>query len=280
MAPLRRAPILERDLQGFHYFQRLQPFLERLHEIGTQGDRAGNRLLFYDQYVSLVLLYFFNPVVTSLRALQRATGLDKVQKLLGVRRTSLGSLSESAAAAFDAEPLRVIVQELAEKALPLQTGRDAEALRGLTAVDGSILPALPRMAWALWNGEGQHAAKLHLAFDVLKSVPADATITPAASSEHNQLRAMLQPGRLYVLDRGYAGYELFRDVLDAGSSLVARVKDNTAFTVEREQPISPAAEDAGIVRDVVLSRLGTDHHKDVLHRARDASDSLAKQCQP
>lgn len=65
---------------------------------------------------------------------------------------------------------------------------------------------------------------------------------------------------------GYASFELFRDVLDANSSLVARVKDNTAFTVHEERPIPQAAKDAGVVRDVVLSRLGTDHHKDVLKR--------------
>jgi hypothetical protein len=108
--------------------------------------------------------------------------------------------------------------------------------------------------------------QLHLAFDVLKSVPVDATLTAAASSEHTQLRAMLRSGLLYVLDRGYAGYELFRDVLDAGSSLIARVKDNTAFTVDHERPIPQLAKDAGVVRDVILSRLGTDHHKDVLKR--------------
>jgi hypothetical protein len=267
MAGKCRAPIHPHDLKGFKYFQRLQPFLEQLHTVGTQSDKAGNRLLFFDQYVSLVLLYFFNPVLTSLRALKQASGFDKVQRLLGVRRTSLGSLSESAADTFNAEPLRAIVQELAEQALPLQSGREAEALRGLTAVDGSILPALSRMAWALWNGGRQRAAKLHLAFDVLKGVPCDATLTAAASSEHTQLRAMLQAGRLYVLDRGYAGYQLFRDVLDAGSSLIARVKDNIAFLVDQERPLSPAAQDAGVIRDVVLSRVGTDHHKDVLQQS-------------
>jgi len=265
MARKRRAEIQQRDLQGFKYFQRLMPLLERLHDVGTESDKAGNRRLFYDQYVCLVLLYFFNPVITSLRALQQASTLDKVQKVLGVRRTSLGSLSESVGD-FSAEPLREIVQELAAKAVPLHSGHDAEALRGLTAVDGSLLPALPRMAWALWNDDQHRAAKLHLAFDVLKGVPADATITPGASSEPAQLRVLLQSGRLYVLDRGYAGYELFRDVLDAGSSLVARVKDNTAFTVAEERPIPAAAKNAGIVRDVILSRLGTDHHKDVLKR--------------
>jgi hypothetical protein len=49
------------------------------------------------------------------------------------------------------------------------------------------------MAWALWNGPKQKAAKLHLQFDVLKAVPGDATVTPAASSEPDQLRALLTP---------------------------------------------------------------------------------------
>src|SRR5437588_3539474 len=130
MAAQRRAEITAKDLQGFKYFRQLLPLLERLHLRGTERDRAGNRLLFYDQYTALLLLYFFNPVLTSLRGVQQASGLAKVQKLLGVRRTSLGSLSE-ATGVFAAEPLREIVRELAGQALPLQHGRDAESLSGL-----------------------------------------------------------------------------------------------------------------------------------------------------
>jgi hypothetical protein len=262
--PVRR-DVTARELQGFKYFRLIGPLLERLQAIGTECDRAHNRQLFYDQYVSLLLLYFFNPVLTSLRGLQQASTLGKVQKLLGVSRSSLGSLSE-ATDAFGAEHLRSIVQELAAQALPLEHGRDAQALAGLTAVDGTILQALPRMAWALWMDPKHRAAKIHLHFEVLKGVPVDATITPAASSEPGQLRAMLQPNRLYVTDRGYADYQLFRDILDAGSSFVARVKDSTAFEVLEERPIPEAAWSAGVVRDVVLAKLGTDHHKDVLGR--------------
>jgi hypothetical protein len=265
MAQKRRPEVRARDLQGFKYFRLLMPLLQRLQQVGTQRDRAGNRQLFFDQYAALLLLYFFNPVLTSLRGVQQASGLDKVQKLLGVRRTSLGSLSE-ATGVFAAEPLHQVVQELAARALPLERGRDAEALRGLTAVDGTILRALPQMAWALWMDDQHRAAKLHLHFEVLKGVPVDAALTPAACSEPDQLRAMLQPGRLYVIDRGYADYQLFRDILDARSSFVARVKDTTAFRVAEERPITPAAQQAGVARDVVLAKLGTDHHKDVFGR--------------
>lgn len=263
MANKRRPEVREKDLQGFKYFDRLLPLLERLHFVGTARDKAGNRELFFDQYVAFLLLYFFNPIVSSLRGLQQASTLAKVQKLLGVQRISLGSLSECSGV-FDASLLREIVQELGARAVPLQHGRDAEALRGLSAVDGSLLPALPRMVWALWEDDTHHAAKLHLQFDVLKGVPSDATITAGASSEPDQLRAMLQPGRLYVIDRGYASFQLFRDIMDAHSSFVGRVKDNTAFTAAEERVVGPQAQAAGVLRDVVIAKLGTDKHKDII----------------
>jgi IS4 transposase len=256
MAGPRRQPVREADLRGFKYFQLLTPLLERLHDTGTARDKAGNRQFFFDQYAVLLLLYFFSPVLTSLRGLQQASGLDKVQRLFGIRRVSLGSLSE-ATGVFEAAALRHIVQELAQRALPLEHGAQAEALRDLTAVDGTILRALPKMLWALWQDSEHRAVKVHLHFDVLKGVPCDATLTPAACSEPAQLQAMLQPGRLYVIDRGYASYELFQDILNAGSSFVGRVQDNTAFGFTEDRPLTDADRAAGIVRDALLFRLGT-----------------------
>jgi hypothetical protein len=261
----RQPPLKPEQLQGYKYFALLRPLLERLHEHRGERDRAGNRLLHYDQYAALLLFYFFNPILTSLRGLQQASALDKVQKRLGCGRVALGSLSE-ASRVFDPELLRGLLGELAAQARPVVTGKEAEALAALTAVDGSLWRGLPRMAWALWMDESHRGAKLHLHFAVLQGVPVDATLTPGACSELDQLRAMLQPGRLYVLDRGYAGYDLYADILQAGSSFVARLKEDTAFTVQQERPVSAAAAAAGVVRDVVVSKLGTAHHKDVLGR--------------
>ena len=85
----------ESDIVGLKYSDRLMPLLERLHSVGTQRDRAGNRQLFFDQYCAYILLFLFNPIVTSLRGIQQASELKKVQKKLGCPRTSLGSLSEA-----------------------------------------------------------------------------------------------------------------------------------------------------------------------------------------
>ena len=103
---------------------------------------------------------------------------------------------------FDAKALNQILQELAAKAAPLVNGPDARQLLDLTAVDGSIFRAFPRMAWALWKDSEHRGVKLHLHFDVFCGTPLDASITHASGSETDQLRAMLRPGRLYAENRG------------------------------------------------------------------------------
>ena len=88
--------IKESDIQGFKYFKKLSQMLERLHNAGCQRDRAGNRILHMDQYMTLLLLCMFSPISKSLRSMQQASELKKVQKKLRVPRSSLGSLSEAA----------------------------------------------------------------------------------------------------------------------------------------------------------------------------------------
>ena len=93
MARTPRPDIQEKDLHGFKHFKLLLPVMQKLHDHGCQRDKAGNRRLHYDQYAALILLYFFNPIVTSLRGIQQASQLQKVQRLLGCQRAALGSLS-------------------------------------------------------------------------------------------------------------------------------------------------------------------------------------------
>src|SRR5262249_25266813 len=106
----------------------LGPFLDRLHENATQRDRAGNRRLFYDQYACLRLLFFFNPVVKSLRGIQQASTLDKVQRLFGCSRVARGSLSD-ASRVFDPDLLHTLIGDLAAQALPAVHGKEAAAFR-------------------------------------------------------------------------------------------------------------------------------------------------------
>src|SRR5258708_7949106 len=94
MTQTQQNSLSEQQLTSFKYFKQILPLFEHLHEVGCARDKAHNRSLHFDQYCALILLYLFNPVVRSLRALQQASELAKVQEKLGCARTSLGSLSE------------------------------------------------------------------------------------------------------------------------------------------------------------------------------------------
>lgn len=239
------------QLQGFKYFEALGPLLKQLHDVGTERDRAGNRDLFFDHYAALILFYFFNPVLTSLRGIQQASGLEKVQRALGIKRTSLGSLSE-AARVFDAQRLRPMMAELAQQLGPLPGKREAEALAQLTAVDGSLFAALPKMAWALWNYDDKKAIRLHLHFEVFTGAPVDAELTYGKHCEKKVMHQMLQSRRFYVMDRGYEQFRLFQAIVDADSSFVCGVRDQMTWTVIEERSLSDADRAAGVVFDAVV----------------------------
>ena len=253
----RRERIREDQLHGFKHFKLLTPILKRLHDDGCQCDRAGNRILHYDQYAALILLYFFNPIVTSLRGIQQASELTKVQRLLGCPRAALGSLSE-AARVFDADLLVGIIGELVQKLSPIRKDTSFDEIKGiLTLVDGSLLPALPKLVAAMWRDEQHRAFKLHTHFELLKGVPVRMDLTAANTSEREVLKACLQPDRVYVMDRGYVEFALFQQILAAGSSFVCRLPDSTVFEVLQERELSSAALAAGVVRDAVVRFTGT-----------------------
>ena len=257
----KRHKIKERELQGFKYFNAISGMLESLHKVGCQYDRAGNRKLHMDQYVCLLLLHMFNPICTSLRSIQQASELKKVQKKLGVSRASLGSLSE-ASTVFDSRNMLQIIEQLGEQLEPVAHHSKLKDLPGiLTAVDGTLLKGLPKIAWALWIDDKHKAIKNHVHFEILKGVPVKATITDGNGNEKDVLAETLDAGRIYVLDRGYAKYSLLQKILDHKSSFVCRIRDNYVCQVIEERPVTADAEAAGIVRDRIV-RLGSNAKSD------------------
>jgi Transposase DDE domain len=260
MAPPQRQSPTEQQLTGFKYFKKLLPLFERLHDAGCARDKAQNRTLHFDAYCSLLLLALFNPILASLRAVQQASELAKVQKKLGCPRTSLGSLSESTAV-FDPQLPQGIIGDLAGQLTRLgQDPRLKDLRHVLTLVDGTLLKALPRIAEAMWlttrTGTVHHAWRLHTHFELDKHVPVRMDLTNGKNSgpsdEKTVLRQHLQPDRCYVMDRWYAQFTLFNDIHRAGSSYVCRLRDNTTFDVVAQRPLTPAAVEANVVRDVVV----------------------------
>jgi hypothetical protein len=196
----KRPPLREEDIVGLKYFGRLRKVFSVLHDEGN----CPNRKLHYDKYTALILMYFLNPVLTSLRSIEQASRLERVQRKLRVGHASLGSLSESARV-FDPELLGQIVEEMAGRAqagdAPARPEGLDEALE-VIARDGSLLPMLPKVAWALWLDEEHRAAKVHLEFNVLKGVPRMGRIRAANAGECAAMRQEVQAGKLYLYDAG------------------------------------------------------------------------------
>lgn len=252
MSAVEVPEIDERALVGFRCVKPVLKLLAHLHDTATERDRAGNRQWHMDQHIALLLLFMFNPICDSLRALQRASRLKKVQRMLGVPRASLGSLSE-ANRVFDAELLKGVIGKLAVQLKPLpHDPRLSDLGAVLTLVDGTLLDALPKMAWALWKDERHRALKAHVHYELLKGVPVSGTLTPARHHENHVLRAELEAGRLYVLDRGYGSYELLQAIRAAGSNFICRMKDNAHLVVHEARALDDVAIEAGVVRDVVV----------------------------
>jgi DDE family transposase len=254
----------ESDIRGLKYFDRLLPLLERLRPVGAARDRAGNRHLFFDHYCAFLLLFLFNPIVTSLRGIQQASELKKVQKKLGCPRASLGSLSE-ATEIFDPEPLRQIAAELAGQLEPLPPDRCCPEVKHLvTAVDGTVVKTLSCIVQAAYlksrtTGQPRSGWRLHTHFDIGRGLPVRIDVTGAnntgANDERAVLRQALEPDRCYLLDRGYAQFSLFNAIVAKGSSYVCRVRDNSVYEVLEQRPLAAAAQQAQITSDQMV-RLG------------------------
>ena len=262
----------EKDIVCLGHLKRVFPLLHRLHTVGCDRDKAGNRELHFDDYCKLVLLYIWNPLIESVHDLQQVAGLANVAKVLGVKRFSVGSFSESVRV-FDPEQLKPIIQELAGELIPQATDpRLADLRHTLTLVDGTVLRGLARLARNTCpdtrystsrDGNAVHGWRLHTQLDLQTFNPHRMDRTGArnggANRESNVLRAHLEAGRCYVNDGGYADRSLFDDIVDAQSSYVIRAAENSVFVLSEERLLSQEALDASIVRDAWVLLEGARH---------------------
>jgi hypothetical protein len=253
-----------RRLRGIKPLRRLLPLLASLHQVGCGRDAAGNRELHFDPYVTLVLLWMFNPMLGSVRALQKAAELENISEQLGVKRFSLGSFSESVRV-FDPEKLKAVVGQLAGEAELKAVNADGRLghhlAQSLKIVDATVLDAIATVAQAAWlpfqDGTAKHAWKLHVNFDFDSFLPEEVELTDARNSgksdEKNVLRKQLRGDCCYVTDRWFAQFTLFNQINAIGSSYVCRVKENSVFEVCEERLLSDEALKAGVVRDAVVT---------------------------
>ena len=222
----------------------LDEFRQRLAKVQARTPKpqarpgGPERLLLEEDYFSLVLFGLcglFNPVIKTMRGLCFASHLKRVQDEVCSRPVSLGSFSE-AQGVFDPELLRQVFLDLSgEISTSWGDDRLAHLADKLKLVDGSLLPALPRMHWALWQNDSNRAAKLHLKFTVLRQAPDDAKVTHGNSCERKTLLDLVKKGEVVVGDRYYGlEYAYFGELRQLGAPWVIRIRNNPRMEISEE----------------------------------------------
>jgi hypothetical protein len=221
----------------------------------SPSEKDPRRKLSAEPYFSLHLFRLLNPVLNSMRSLCAASGFQKMQQEVCGAPVSLGSFS-AGQHLFSPSVLEQIVRDLAQEAMGQVRFGDArvrEAVKVLTAVDGTVLRAVNRMSWAPAAGHGS-AIRLHLHFSVFDQCPADWTITPANVCERKVWKQKIKPGDFHVVDRLYSeDHLLLKQIKKNGADFVVRLLGNVIRTpVEPPRPLSEEDRQAGVISDQVV----------------------------
>lgn len=248
---IQTVPGSEDQIVGRRFIRLIEDQLRHLHAQPAHG----NREVFLDQVVVAHLLAFFNPNLRGLRGIEDVFGDKRVRKFLEVPRLPKSTMSD-AQRVFDPGLLLPILQSLRERAniQPHDTRLD-QVTRKILAVDGSFFTVAPRIAWAVFNGSGKGNVRGHFQFNVIEGLPEQVALTDGQTTETSQLRASLQPGCFYLMDRGYQYYTLLHEILNAGSDFLVRLRKSAHLESVEERPLS-VTDQASSVQSDKLVRIG------------------------
>lgn len=223
----------------------------------TPTEKDERRTLWAEDYFCAYLFAMLNPALTSMRALCHASHCRKMRQVCSA---PLSPASFSAAQhLFAPEVLDQVVRQLSQQALGQCQGGDPrtrQALRALTAVDGTLLRAVPRMAWARSGGPAW-AVRLHLHFSVLEQVPEAWTVTAGRVCERKVFKETVRRGDMVVADRNFSEpYTLLEQLQARGVDFVFRLNDDAFMeAVEPQHDLSALDRKAGVIWDRKI-RLG------------------------
>jgi hypothetical protein len=123
------------------------------------------------------------------------------------------------------EQLTAVFNELQAKAA-VAVPKRFEHLGNLVAVDGSLINAVLSMTWADYRS-GSKKAKIHLGFDVNRSIPTKLYLTDGLAGERPFVDLILSANQSAILDRGYQCHKLFDQWQRDGRQFFCRIKAST-----------------------------------------------------
>jgi hypothetical protein len=265
---------LPKSIMGAKYVRLLEKQVQQLRD---EEQQHGNRELFLDDVFVAYLLAFFNPTIRSLRTIEDLSLTGQAQKHLSIRKICKSTLSDFNQL-VDPERLQPILAGLRRQLSRKLAGnpihdRDLHALLSQTiAVDGTFLPAVADVTWAIANsnnhGTLRHRARIDARIHVSTWLPEAMVVPELGESESDSAIRHIQPGKIYVYDRGYTGFALLRahygslspgqhkDVLPLQSHFVVRYKKPGQNSPELSDAIDQTLTEEDLQAGVVSDRIG------------------------
>jgi hypothetical protein len=227
------------DKQGILSFQHFwQPVVTTLPE-GPPIISRGNKPIQMDFEQQLKALVFFHlEEHTSGRHLLQVLEDDEFARSIiappnGIKKSTFFETINSRGL----EQLLHVFEKLYQKAA--RTLPDEYAgLGDLVAIDGSLIDACLSMTWADYR-EGAKKAKVHVGFDLNRSIPCKVFLTDGKADERPFADHIIAPGQTGVLDRYYQCHKNFDRWQAEGKCFVCRIKANTKKTVVKTSQIAP-----------------------------------------
>ncbi len=215
-----------------------------------------HRILFYDQVLTALLLAFFNPVMRSLRMIEDFSKCPLVQDELEVERICKSTLSDTQRI-LDPSLLEPLIEELQAKIPTLRKtdGALGTLLRKMRLVDGSFFALAADVQWAFRKGKAwaedrdDRFARLDLQLCAASGLPECLEINGKGTSEVAAAQRHIEPGILYVADRGIFSFAYIEALLAAPADFVLRIKTSQKFTPQEARALSARDRAAGVLSD-------------------------------
>ena len=201
----------------------------------SRGDRP-LKMTFEDQLKALI--FFHLEEHTSAQHLLQVLEEDDFARDViapeeGIKKSSFGEAINSRGL----EQLAHIYQNLQSEAIGVLP-REHDELGELIGIDGSLIDACLCMHWADYR-KGAKKAKVHLGFDLNRSIPRKIFLTDGKGAERAFVSMILSSGQTGVLDRGYQAHDLFDQWQEENKHFVCRIKASTKKTCIQAKTINP-----------------------------------------
>ena len=221
-----------------HLFRPINVATIGMPPLVARGDRP-LQMTFEDQLKALV--FFHLEEHTSAQHLLQSLDEDSFARTYiapeaGIKKSSFSEAVNTRGL----EQLSYIYQNLQGQAIGILP-KQYEELGELNAIDGSLIDASLSMNWADYR-KGAKKAKIHLGFDLNRSIPRKIFLTDGKGPERPFVSLILSPGQTGVLDRGYQAHEMFDLWQKEGKYFVCRIKASTHKTIVKTNTLSPGTD--------------------------------------